>query len=283
MSGGTAGGGRRGGLAAVDELPSALPIEAFRTNSPSGAVANMVGSGGLKAAPGTQFFCAGYKQHYYTADGTALIQGREMREMQRDSAAAAPDQGLGNWIYCVPEYFPKACTITRIGTKITAVGAPHADNKFRLGISDDAGIGTLFPNNLQVDSGDIIIADDGGDTVGMRVHDCEVSVRAGSLMWFLMTAHGQVCTSGASCYAIKETCCYPLLGATFNTTDGNAWEYEGGTTDFGGWGIGWRIPRTYGALPNVMPTTGATRLNINESAGNVSRIPAILYTVSGLR
>lgn len=280
MRGGGAGSGSRGGGAARDEQTSALPIEAFRTDSPAGAISNMVGSGGLKAAPGTQWFVAGYKQHFYDAAGAKLIQARETAEMQRDPAAAVGTKGLANWIYAIPEYFPRACTITRLATKVTSIPGAHANNLIRMGVADDAGVGVLFPQNLKVDSGTVSLGT-GADVVGMRVAAVNVSVVAGSLMWFLMTGHTQTETSNSTIYAIKESCCYPLLGCTLNTTDGNAWEYEGNTTDFGGWGIGWRIPRNFAALPGVIPTTGAVRLNINQSAGNVSRIPAILYTIAG--
>jgi hypothetical protein len=280
MRGGLAATGSRGGLAAKDEQDIALPIEAFRTNSPTGAVSNMAGSNGLKTDPGTQFYVAGYKQNFYDAASTPQLRNCASNAFQKATTAAPPNEGLSNWIYCLPEYFPRGCTITRLAQKINILGTQHVDNVFRLGVYDDAGIGVHFPKNLQADSG-LIAFGTGASTAGVRVVDVNVSVRAGSLMWFVMTAHGQANSSVPNALGMKPQCCYPLLGCTLNTTAGNAWMYEGNTDDFGGWGIGWRIPRTFAALPTAMPETGAVRLNLNQADGNTDRVPAIFYTISG--
>lgn len=281
MRGGLAGRGPRGGLSGKDTVETAVPIEAFRFNSPSGALANMVGSAGLKANPGTQFYCAGYRQHFYDAASTALLQSCGSSTFQRYSTEAVPNQGISNWVYAVPEYFPRACRITRLATKCFG-GAEHVDNVFRLGVYDDAGVGAHFPLNLQVDSGLMQFITPTAAVAGMRVATVDVSVRAGSLLWFVMTAHGQCNTSLPTCVAMKAMCAMPLLGCTWNTTDGNGWQLEGNTDDMGGWGIGWRVARPFAALPTVFPEAGAVRLNINQADGNTSRIPGVLYTIAGL-
>jgi len=243
-------------------VPSPVTMRGLRVQDPGGAYSSAV----------TRVHLAGL-HNQSAASGGHWIQS------QYCDTCPGCTTSVAQIAFAVPEYFERACTITRLVTKTDGPGvAGSGTPRLKMGVYANGTVpsgdyaGSPYPGTKLAESADLVMP----TTNGIRIHETtglSVSVAAGTYVWFVLVFNVQCAANRTIIPVYCGGALFPILGFAFSTSSAIATDEQSG-------GVGWRHAITYTgteALPDPFPSSAPIVLATPSPTATL--IPVVGYGV----
>lgn len=255
LRGGLGALGARGGQGAIDGDSASVSLRGLRAKD----------QGGAFAAGSTRLHIAGLN----ASSGAAVLAA-----MLVD---AVPGGGSGQMLIAVPEYFPRACRINRLGTRSNGTIGSAGTPRLKMGIWRDGTLGgsgvfagSPYPGARVAQSADLALLP--GANRELVTEIAPVAVDAGTYLWFGWVVNADAAANQHTVWGLRRNALYPILGYTFDVGGPSSVADDSLT-----FGVGFRHAITYvttNDLPDPFPQSSPVALTAGAAVDTIN-IPAI--------